>query len=140
MVKPAASGDAEHSTESTESGETKTNATDSTAKFSGTAHVETTVILGTAIVRVRDSLGKLQTARVLLDRGSQVSAITSECATRLGLKRNKSRIEVSGLSEQPVTKAKGVTHSMSVYSTSCRRSAILCFERHYSYAYNNANT
>ncbi|XP_060860374.1 uncharacterized protein LOC132937587 [Metopolophium dirhodum] len=109
MVKPAASGDAEGSTESTESGETKANATDSIVKFSGTARAETTVILGTAIVRVRDSLGKLQTARVLLDSGSQVSAITSECATRLGLKCIKSRIEVSGLSQQPVTKVKGVT-------------------------------
>eukprot|EP00102_Acyrthosiphon_pisum_P018371 XP_008190100.1 PREDICTED: uncharacterized protein LOC103311961 [Acyrthosiphon pisum] len=109
MVKPAASGDAESSTESTESEETKMISTDNTPKFSGATRAETTVILGTAIVRVRDSLEKLQTARVLLDIGSQVSAITSECATRLGLKRIKSRIEVSGLSQQPVTKVKGVT-------------------------------
>ncbi|KAL4083901.1 hypothetical protein QTP88_029217 [Uroleucon formosanum] len=109
MVKPAVSSDVDGSTESTESVEIKTTATDSIAKFSGTARTESTVILGTAIVRVRDSLGKLQTARVLLDSGSQVSTITSECATRLELKRIKSRIEVSGLSQQPVTKVKGVT-------------------------------
>lgn len=108
-VKPTSSGDAECSMDKAESAGSKTPVADSTAKFSGTARTETMVILGTAIVRVRDSLGELQTARVLLDSGSQVSAITSECAIRLGLKGMKSRMEVTGLSQQPVTKVKGVT-------------------------------
>lgn len=103
-TKPTSAGEAEGSTE-----ESKTSVTDNTAKFSGTARTETTVILGTAIVRVRNSSGELQTVRVLLDSGSQISAITLECVTRLGLKRIKSRMEVTGLSQQPVTKVKGVT-------------------------------
>ncbi|CAH1725392.1 unnamed protein product [Aphis gossypii] len=102
-------GDAECSTEGAESTEKRTTATENQVKFSGTVRTEATVILGTAIVRVRDNVGKLQTVRVLLDSGSQISAITSQCATRLGLRHIKSRIEVTGLSQQRVTKVKGVT-------------------------------
>ncbi|XP_016655696.1 uncharacterized protein LOC107885925 [Acyrthosiphon pisum] len=111
-AKPASSvshEDAECSTEGAESVEKKTTATENQVKFSGTARTEATVILGTAIVRMRDNVGKLQTVRVLLDSGSQISAITSQCATRLGLRHTKSRIEVTGLSQQRVTKVKGVT-------------------------------
>lgn len=99
---------------STKSEENETAASGSSTKFSGTARIETTVVLGTAMVRVRDSLGGLQAVRVLLDSGSQVSAITSECATRLGLRRTKSRIEVTGLSQQPVNKVKGATQCQFV--------------------------
>lgn len=60
-------------------------------------------------MRVHNSLGELQTVRVLLDSSSQVSAITSECVTRLRLRRTKSRIEVTGLSQHSVTEVKGVT-------------------------------
>jgi hypothetical protein len=48
--------------------------------------------------------------RTLLDGGSQVSVITSECATRLGLQRSKVHTNVSGLFQQPVAKIKGTTH------------------------------
>jgi hypothetical protein len=61
------------------------------------------------MVRVGDSLGELQVVRALLDSGSQISAITSECATQLDLRRIKSRVEVSRFSQQPVNKVKGAT-------------------------------
>lgn len=85
-------------------------ATGSAQKFSGTTHTDATVVLGTAMVRVRDMTGQLQPVRILLDCGSQVSAITSQCATRLGLKRYRSQVEVVGLSQQPIAKVKGITH------------------------------
>lgn len=97
-----------------ESTENKTSASNDSTKFSGTARTETTVVLGTAMVRIRDSLGVLQIVRVLLDSGSQVSVMTSECVTRLGLRRIKSRIEVTGLSQQPVNKVKGITQCQFV--------------------------
>ncbi|XP_025425706.1 uncharacterized protein LOC112694458 [Sipha flava] len=107
-MKTVVDSDVKRSTESAESTANKIP-TDSPIKFSGAARSETTVILGTAIVRVIDSMGNLQPVRVLLDIGFQVSAITSECSSRLGLKCIKSRIEVTGLSQQRVTKVKGVT-------------------------------
>lgn len=45
----------------------------------------------------------------MLDSWSQLSAITADCANRLGLRRSKSHVEVIGLSQQPVSKVKGVT-------------------------------
>lgn len=110
--KPTPSNNTKITTEkiqtSTESVEKQLAGSCSSFKFSGTVCTETTVVLGTAKIHVKDSLGGLQTLRVLLDSGSQVSAITSECVTRLGLKRTKSRIEVAGLSQQPVNKVKGI--------------------------------
>ncbi|XP_050056095.1 uncharacterized protein LOC126549771 [Aphis gossypii] len=82
----------------------------SLSKFAGTTCTDKTVVLGTAIVRIFDNTGELQTVRVLLDGGSQVSVMTSECVNRLGLQRHKTCTNVSGLSQQPVTKIKGSTH------------------------------
>lgn len=91
------------------SSSTTDKAADVSQKFSGSACVEATVVLGTAIVRIKDTAGEFQTVRVMLDSGSQVSAITSEVVSRLGLKKSKSRMEVVGLAQQPVTHVKGVT-------------------------------
>ncbi|XP_050056092.1 uncharacterized protein LOC126549769 [Aphis gossypii] len=77
--------------------------------FAGTISTQTTVVLGTAVIRVQDNTGAMHQIRILLDSGSQVSAITADCANRLGLKRSKSHVEVVGLSQQPVSKVKGVT-------------------------------
>lgn len=81
-----------------------------TMQFSGVTHNNTTVLLGTVVVRVRDSTGALQTVRAVLDSGSQVSAVTVECANRLGLTRRKCPVEVIGLSQQPVITVKGQTN------------------------------
>lgn len=72
-------------------------------------YTDASVVLGTAIIHVRDIPGQLQPVRVLLDCGSQVFAITSQCTTRLGLKRYQSQVEVFSLSQQPITKVKGIT-------------------------------
>ncbi|XP_060873756.1 uncharacterized protein LOC132947470 [Metopolophium dirhodum] len=77
--------------------------------FAGTIATQATVVLGTAVVRIQDDTGVTHQVRILLDSGSQVSAITAGCATRLGLKRTRSHVEVVGLSQQPVSKVKGVT-------------------------------
>lgn len=44
-----------------------------------------TVVLGTAIVRVQDQQECFQDVKVLLDSGSQISAMTYDCALRLNL-------------------------------------------------------
>lgn len=66
------------------------------------------VVLATALVRIRDQTGRYVPVRILLDSGSQISAMTLECASRLGLPRTKKRTDIVGLSQQPVTTVKGV--------------------------------
>ncbi|XP_072152708.1 uncharacterized protein [Bemisia tabaci] len=60
------------------------------------------VLLGTALVLCRDSSGELQTVRVMIDNGSQISAITEKCARRLGLKIQPFQQRLSGLSNSSV--------------------------------------
>ncbi|XP_015377878.1 PREDICTED: uncharacterized protein LOC107172117 [Diuraphis noxia] len=79
-------------------------------QFSGVTHTETTVLLGTVVVRVWDNTGVLQEVRAVLDSGSQVSAMTVDCVNRLGLTRRKFPVEVIGLSKQPVNTVKGQTN------------------------------
>jgi len=56
------------------------------------------VMLGTALVHIRSQSGSMCTARALIDGGSQISALTSSCVTRLGLKVNKWTAAVTGIS------------------------------------------
>ncbi|KAF0703662.1 Uncharacterized protein FWK35_00037437, partial [Aphis craccivora] len=81
-----------------------------TTQFSGAVHTETTVLLGTVVVRVGDSTGVLQPVRTALDSGSKVSAITVDCVNRLGLQRRKCPVDVIGVSQQPVNTVKGQTN------------------------------
>jgi len=55
--------------------------------FAGVAQAKSSVLLGTAIVRVRNKAGNFQNVRILVDSGSQISAITTEYTTRLGFAR-----------------------------------------------------
>jgi hypothetical protein len=55
------------------------------------------VLLCTAIVKVLDSTNQYQHCRVLLDPGSQASFLTEACFNRLGLARNKARVQISCL-------------------------------------------
>jgi len=55
------------------------------------------VMLGTALVHVRDRSGSWQTMRALVDCASQISAITAAGADRLGLKRSRWTSPISGL-------------------------------------------
>ena len=56
-----------------------------------------TILLCTAIIRVKDFWGNYQTCRCLLDSGSQASLITSQCLERLGLSKQKADIRISCL-------------------------------------------
>ncbi|XP_050063173.1 uncharacterized protein LOC126552505 [Aphis gossypii] len=78
--------------------------------FSGAVKSDVSVVLATAIVRIQDQSGELVPVRALLDTGSQISAITNQCAIQLGLPRHKGRVEVSGLAQQPVRTVKGSTN------------------------------
>lgn len=81
-----------------------------TTQFSGVTHTNTTVLMGTVVVRVHDSIGALQTVRAALYSGSQVSAVTVDCVNRLGLTRRKCPVEDIGLYQQPVITVKGLTN------------------------------
>jgi len=65
------------------------------------------VMLGTALVHVRDRSGTWQTMRALVDCASQISAVTVSCADRLGLKRTRWNAPVTGLAGHPVTSVMG---------------------------------
>lgn len=78
-------------------------------QFAGTSYTNNTVVLGTACVRIQDRCGSYHSVRVLLDSGSQISAITSECVNRIGLGRQKCGTEISGLGQNQVIPVKGQT-------------------------------
>ncbi|XP_054276868.1 uncharacterized protein LOC128995865 [Macrosteles quadrilineatus] len=68
----------------------------------------TTVLLGTAVIRLQESTGNFQSARALVDAGSQSSFITEACAQRLGLPRRRHIQPILGLSETSVLSNKGI--------------------------------
>ncbi|XP_025193669.1 uncharacterized protein LOC112593492, partial [Melanaphis sacchari] len=67
-----------------------------------------TVLLGTAVVHARDTVGICRSVRVLIDSASQISAITSACCDRLGLQPSRWTVPVTGLSGQKVPDVHGV--------------------------------
>ncbi|XP_050054516.1 uncharacterized protein LOC126549427 [Aphis gossypii] len=71
-------------------------------------HEAPTVLLGTALVHVRDTVGSFRTVRALIDSASQISAITSDCCDRLGLRPSRWTVPVSGLSGQKVPDVQGL--------------------------------
>lgn len=70
-------------------------------------HRTTTILLGTALVHICDAFGTLHVVRALIDSGSQISAITTSCVERLGLRCSKWTVPISGLSGQKVPDIKG---------------------------------
>jgi len=98
-------------------------------QFAGTSYTNNTVVLGTACVRIQDRCGSYHSVRVLLDSGSQISAITSECANRIGLGRQKCRTEISGLGQNQVILVKGRTECSFIPGQSIEP-AISCKEVH----------
>lgn len=66
------------------------------------------VLLGTALVHIRDSSGVLHTVRALIDSASEICAISSACVTRLGLQRIRCTAPVTGLSGVPVVNGEGL--------------------------------
>ncbi|XP_052748509.1 peroxidase-like [Galleria mellonella] len=61
--------------------------------------VNTTVLLATAIVTVKDRLGNIQTFRALFDTGSQNNFITEEAVNRLNLNLVSSSYSIKGLGD-----------------------------------------
>ncbi|XP_054287839.1 uncharacterized protein LOC129003567 [Macrosteles quadrilineatus] len=68
----------------------------------------TTILLGTAIVRILDVCGNPQQVRALIDAGSQSSFITESCVSQLCLPRRKVVQPILGLSEVSVSSNKGL--------------------------------
>jgi len=66
-----------------------------------------TVLLGTALVLVRDASGEFQPVRALLDSGSQISAISRKASDQLGLRRSRWTASVTGLSGHQVPEVAG---------------------------------
>lgn len=66
------------------------------------------VLLGTALVHVRDSVGVMHSVRALIDSASQISAISTDCVNRLGLRRKKWTVPLSGLAGVSVPNVEGV--------------------------------
>jgi len=72
-------------------------------------HDSVSVLLGTVLVHVKDVSGTSHTVRGLIDSASQMSAITTDCVSRLGLKISKWTVPISGLSGQSVPCISGMT-------------------------------
>ncbi|XP_059062702.1 uncharacterized protein LOC131855445 [Achroia grisella] len=73
----------------------------------------TTVLLATAIVQVRDASGNLQSFRALFDTGSQSNFITESAMNQLKLKPRHSNVSVSGLGEAETSITGGITCSIA---------------------------
>lgn len=67
----------------------------------------TTVMLGTAQIRVTDCAGNWQLIRALLDTGSQSTLMTDECRQKLKLPLTPSNIKVEGVSNLPTDNVQG---------------------------------
>ena len=68
---------------------------------------ECVVLLATLVVSVPDSTGQQQLCRVFLDPGSESNFVSEDCVQRLGLKRKKTCVTVSGIGGVAGEPAKG---------------------------------
>ncbi|XP_004521657.1 uncharacterized protein LOC101451129 [Ceratitis capitata] len=68
-----------------------------------------TVLLSTALVKIRDCTGKWQPARLLFDSGSHASFVTESCVQRLGLSRSPSTVFITGIGSSQGGKSRGET-------------------------------
>lgn len=65
-------------------------------------HSYSSVLLGTAVVHVKDGFGCYQPCRVLIDSGAQSNFISSSCLQRLGLPQRKCSFNIFGLAGESV--------------------------------------
>ncbi|XP_047106253.1 uncharacterized protein LOC124775465 [Schistocerca piceifrons] len=63
----------------------------------GKANIHCNVLLATAVVNIKDSMGRQQVCRVLLDSASQLSFMSKGMAEKLKLKRSKHSFPVKGI-------------------------------------------
>ncbi|XP_055633331.1 uncharacterized protein LOC129773712 [Toxorhynchites rutilus septentrionalis] len=64
---------------------------------------QATIFLSTAVVRVRDINGAYHYARALLDSGSQSNFVSESLAQKLGLKRSRINLPISGIGQATVS-------------------------------------
>ncbi|CAI6364994.1 unnamed protein product [Macrosiphum euphorbiae] len=86
-----------------------TTSSGDSSSFVGAACTNSTVVLGTAIVHIKDAWEQVHCVRVLLDSGSQISAMTSDCAARLGLSKRRYKSDIVGFAQSPVSHIQGIT-------------------------------
>ncbi|XP_060871376.1 uncharacterized protein LOC132945621 [Metopolophium dirhodum] len=86
-----------------------TTSSGNSSSFVGAACTNSTVVLGTAIVHIKDAWEQVHCVRVLLDSGSQISAMTSDCAARLGLSKRRYKSDIVGFAQSPVSHVQGIT-------------------------------
>lgn len=86
-----------------------TTSSSGSSSFVGAVCTNSTVVLGTAIVHIKDAWDRVHCVRVLLDSGSQISAVTSECAARLGFSKRRYKSDIVGFAQSPVSYVQGVT-------------------------------
>lgn len=67
-----------------------------------------TVLLGTAIVNIRDYNGINQRIRIVIDSGSQFSVITTECVERLGFQLSPGETTLSGIGLVQLSATRGM--------------------------------
>lgn len=65
------------------------------------------ILLGTVVAEIRDSLGRFQTVRLVVDSGSQHSFITQKCVTKLGLSSTPFPKKISAIGQTIFDGAKG---------------------------------
>lgn len=85
------------------------NNSEPSIKFSGTVSTSSTIVLGTAVIRILNNYGQWVQVRSLIDSGSQISVMTNACLVRLGLPRHRGKNVVVGLSHTFVAETKGIT-------------------------------
>lgn len=70
---------------------------------SSSSPLNTTVLLATAIIEIRDAFGEFHTFRALFDTGSQNNFLTENAARRLNLQPNASCANINGLGGTPAS-------------------------------------
>lgn len=71
---------------------------------------QSTVLLSTAEVEIRDIRNNFQRVRVLIDTASMANFISEACCNRLGLARSHFSIPINGLNDMNSMSTKGKTH------------------------------
>lgn len=79
------------------------------------ARTNCTVVLGIAIVHINDVWGRTHAIRVLLDSGSQISAMKDNCLARLGLPIKRFQSSVVGLAQSGCSNSR--RYPMSIFAT-----------------------
>ncbi|KAJ8966009.1 hypothetical protein NQ317_012304 [Molorchus minor] len=107
----------------------------STSEYSSNTNVLTALsssrsrslfLLSTGIVNFRDCRGNLQSAKIVVDGGSQASFVTERLIHKLGLMRSYCNTKITGISSSKTVMPKGVTNCTvsSVYDSNTQ----FCFE------------